>query len=80
MTIPESDKNDFKAVCTKLMNQNPGELAEGSLSQADFKKINVKHFNLWSERAFVRKHPVRYIGLQVHRKGVGVEFVKSPPL
>ena len=71
MTIPESDKNDFKAVCTKLMNQNPGELAEGSLSQADFKKINVKHFNLWSERAFVRKHPVRYIGLQVHRKGGG---------
>lgn len=67
MTIPDSDKNDFKAVCTKLMNQLPEELAEGSLSQADFKKIQVKHFNTWSLNSFVKKLPVRYIGLQVHK-------------
>jgi hypothetical protein len=67
VTIPDSDKNDFKAVCTKLMNQLPEELAEGSLSQADFKKIQVKHFNTWSLNSFVKKLPVRYIGLQVHK-------------
>ena len=67
MTIPDSDKNDFKAVCTKLMNQLPEELAEGSLSQADFKKIQVKHFNTWSLNSFVKKLPVRYIGLQVDK-------------
>ena len=65
VTIPETDKNDFKAVCAKLISRYPDELAEGSLSQGDFKKIQIKHFNLWSERAFVRKVPVRYIGLQV---------------
>ena len=68
MTIPDADKNDFKAVCSKLMSQYPEELAEGSLSQAEFKNIQVKHFNIWSENAFVRKLPVRYIGLQVHDK------------
>ena len=47
------------------MSQYPEELAEGSLSQAEFKKIQVKHFNSWTENAFVRKLPVRYIGLQV---------------
>ena len=51
MTIPDADKNDFKAVCSKLMSQYPEELAEGSLSQAEFKKIQVKHFNIWSENA-----------------------------
>ena len=68
MTIPDADKNDFKAVCSKLMSQYPEELAEGSLSQAEFKKIQVKHFNIWSENAFVRKLPVRYIWLQLHDK------------
>lgn len=70
LTIPDTDKNDFKAVCAKLMNRYPDELAEGSLSQIDFKKIQVKHFNLWSEKAYVRKLPVRYIGLQVHKIGI----------
>ena len=66
MTIPEADKNDFKSVCAKLMSRYPDELAEGSLSQSDFKQIQVKHFNLWSENAFIRKLPVKYIGLQVN--------------
>ena len=66
LTIPEAEKNDFKAVCSKLMSRYPDELAEGSLSQSEFKKIQVKHFNLWSEKAYVKKLPVRYIGLQVH--------------
>ena len=65
VTIPDADKNDFKTVCSKLMSQYPEELAEGSLSQAEFKKIQVKHFNSWTENAFVRKLPVGYIGLQV---------------
>ena len=65
MTIPDSEKNDFKAICARLMNQNPEELAEGSLSPKDFRKIQIKHFDIWCEKAFVRKVPVRYIGLQV---------------
>ena len=65
MAILESEKNDFKAVCSKLMSLHPEELAEGSLSQKDFKKIQVKHFNIWCDNAYNSKLPVRYIGLQV---------------
>ena len=41
LTIPEAEKNDFKAVCSKLMSRYPDELAEGSLSQSDFKRSKL---------------------------------------
>ena len=67
MTIPDNEKKDFKAVCARLMNQYPMELAEGSLKPKDFKKIQVKLFNIWCEKAYASKVPVRYIGLQVRK-------------
>ena len=66
VTIPEQEKNDFKAVCARLMNQYPNELAEGSLSKVDFRNIQIRHFNTWCEKAYQKKSPVRYIGLQVN--------------
>ena len=65
VSVPVADIYDFKAVCSKLMKQYPEELAEGTLSQADFRKIQAKHIRLWSEHAYVQKVPVKYIGLQV---------------
>ena len=65
MTIPVAEMYDFKAVCSKLMKQYPEELAEGSLTPSDFRKIQEKHIRLWSENAYSQKVPVRYIGLQV---------------
>ena len=42
LTIPEAEKSEFKLVCNKLMNRFPEEIAEGSLIQADFKKIQTR--------------------------------------
>ena len=69
MTLPVAEMYDFKAVCSKLMRRYPKELAEGSLSQGDFRKIQEKHIQLWTENAYIQKVPVRYIGLQVCKLG-----------
>ena len=65
VTIKYPDIYDFKKVCSKLMSELPMELADGNISQADFREIMERHINIWSVNQYVLKEPVRYIGLQV---------------
>ena len=44
MTILDSDKYDFKAICIKLMQTYPEEIAEGNLLKDDFKKIQTRDY------------------------------------
>ena len=65
ITIKYPDLYDFKKVCSKIMMEFPQELADGTVSQADFRDMMEKHINIWSVNAYTCKEPVRYIGLQV---------------
>ena len=47
------------------MLEFPKELADGNVSQSDFRDLMERHIMIWSDRAYVVKEPVRYIGLQV---------------
>ena len=47
------------------MTEFPRELADGTVSQSDFRDIMEKHIMIWSEKAYVAKEPLRFIGLQV---------------
>ena len=64
-TIKHPDLYDFKKVCAKLMFEFPKELADGNVSQSDFRDLMERHIMIWSDKAYVVKEPVRYIGLQV---------------
>ena len=65
ITIKHPDLYDFKKVCAKIMVEFPRELADGTVSQNDFRDIMERHIMIWSDRAYVAKEPVRYIGVQV---------------
>ena len=65
ITIKYPDLYDFKKVCIKIMTEFPRELADGTVSQSDFRDIMERHIMIWSEKAYVAKEPVRFIGLQV---------------
>ena len=68
ITIKYPDLYDFKKVCIKIIAEFPRELADGTVSQSDFRDIMEKHIMIWSEKAYVAKEPVRFIGLQVSFK------------
>ena len=64
-TIKHPDMYDFKKVCAKIMFEFPRELADGTVGQSDFRDLMERHIMIWSDKAYIVKEPVRYIGLQV---------------
>ena len=68
ITIKYPDLYDFKKVCIKIIAEFPRELADCTVSQSNFRDIMEKHIMIWSEKAYVAKEPVRFIGLQVSFK------------
>ena len=66
ISIKYPDLYDFKKVCAKIMSEFSRELADGAVSQSDFRDLMERHIRIWSSRAYAVKEPVRYIGLQVY--------------
>ena len=67
VTIKYDHIYDLKKVKIKIMAECKGELADATIDPKHFRALIEQHLNMWSDRAYTTREPVRFIGLQVDK-------------